>query len=483
MPSRPGADAASDGALALPGAVSLGARMSVPRVRVRLGRISGVGALGSLVAAVFALALFTASGPSLMVARSLRVFPAWEAGPLHGLFGAVPPRFGVLIAAVSLLIVGMTAAYGVVLASVRSISLRSLALVVLLLHVILLLAPPMLSSDLFNYLGYARLGGLHGLNPYQHVIAQELHDPVYTFTTWRHLHSPYGPLFTAGTYVLGRLPLPVAYWALKAVTVAASLGLLALVWWCARRLGRDPRLAIAFVALNPIYLVYAVGGFHNDFFMLLPALGAIALLLSGRERAAGAMLMLGVAVKLNAIVLLPFMLVAVRPAVRRWRVVIGAAVAAVLLVGLSLALFGPTLPNLQDQTSLVTGFSIPNLFGLLIGAGGATHLVLRLFAVLFAATVAWLLLRQGDWLSRAGWAMLAVVATVGWLMPWYVIWAAPLAALARSPRLRRATLAFTVFLVITAVPDTSHILHQHGISPLDGSAGRASRALEQTLAQ
>src|SRR5581483_6234261 len=154
-------------------------------------------ALGSLVAAVFVLVLLTASGPSLMVARSLRAFPGWEAGPLHGLFGAVPPRFGVLIALVSLLIVAMLAAYAVALASIRSLSLRTLVMVVVALHLILLMTPPMLSSDLFNYLGYARLGGLHGLNPYQNVIAQELHDPVYTFTTWRHLHSPYGPLFTA----------------------------------------------------------------------------------------------------------------------------------------------------------------------------------------------------------------------------------------------------------------------------------------------
>jgi hypothetical protein len=297
------------------------------------------------------------------------------------------------------------------------------------------------------------------------------------------LQSPYGPLFTAGSYALGHLPLPVGYWLLKLVTVAGSLGLLALVWWCARRLGRDARLAVAFVALNPIYLIYAVGGFHNDFFMLLPALGAIALLLTGRDRAAGAMLMLAVAVKFNAIILLPFMLVAVRPAARRWRLLAGAALAAVVLVGLSLAVFGPNLPNLRDQTSLITGFSIPNLVGLAIGVGGATPTLLRVFAVLLVATVIWLLFRQGDWLSRASWAMLALVASVGWLMPWYVIWAAPLAALAASRRVRTVTLALTVFLVITAVPDTSHLLHQHGISPLDGPAGRASRALEQTLAR
>ncbi len=63
------------------------------------------------------------------------------------------------------------------------------------------------------------------------------------------------------------------------------------------------------VGLNPIYLVYAVGGFHNDFFMLVPAIGAVALLLSRRDRAAGAVLMLAVAVKFTAILLLPFLLV------------------------------------------------------------------------------------------------------------------------------------------------------------------------------
>ncbi|HEV3294067.1 MAG TPA: hypothetical protein VG123_34225, partial [Streptosporangiaceae bacterium] len=104
MASRPRADG-PNGALVLPGTVSLAARLSLPRVRVRLGRTAAALALGSLVAAVFALVLVTASGPSLMVARSLRAFPGWESGPLHGWFGAVPPRFGVLIAAVSLVIV------------------------------------------------------------------------------------------------------------------------------------------------------------------------------------------------------------------------------------------------------------------------------------------------------------------------------------------------------------------------------------------
>ena len=36
-------------------------------------------------------------------------------------------------------------------------------------------------------------------------------------------------------------------------------------------------MVLVLVALNPIYMMYAVGGFHNDFFMLVPSMAAIAL--------------------------------------------------------------------------------------------------------------------------------------------------------------------------------------------------------------
>src|SRR5206468_11630051 len=119
--------------------------------------------------------------------------------------------------------------------------------------------------------------------------------------------SPYGPLFTVISYPLALMSLASAYWTLKIGTVLASLAFIALVWKCARLLGRDPRFAVLFVAANPIYLMYAVAGFHNDFFMLIPSTAAIALLLARRERAAGAALMVAVAVKFTAGLLLPFL--------------------------------------------------------------------------------------------------------------------------------------------------------------------------------
>ena len=80
--------------------------------------------------------------------------------------------------------------------------------------------------------------------------------------------------------------------------------------------------------------------------------------------------------------------------------------------------------------------------------------------------------RRGDWVSRAGWATLALIASLAWLMPWYLIWLAPLAALGASPALRRAMLALTAFLVLTFMPATGIYLSNHGTRPA-GHLGRA----------
>jgi Glycosyltransferase family 87 len=383
--------------------------------------------------------------------------------------------------ALSALILGMLASYLVALAALRTLSMRMIAACIVGVHVLLLLAPPFQLTDMFNYLGYARLGGLHGLNPYTHVIGQEMHDPVYHYATWANLHSPYGPLFTALTYPLARLPLPVAYWIVKLAAVMLSLAFVAIVCECVRRLGRDPRYAAVFVALNPIYLVYAVGGFHNDFFMLVPATGAIALLLARRDRSAGAVLMLAVAVKFTAILLLPFLLVGARTGRRRRKLIVGAALAVIPLAIMSLALFGFSLPNLSQQNSLLTPFSFTNLFGYFLGFGGGTSAILKLASVALVVVVALLLRRPGDWLSHAGWATVALIASLAWVMPWYVIWVLPLAALGTSVWLRRVALVMTVFLVLVFVPSSGKFWSLIHFDPLSGSAGQASQKLQSQL--
>ena len=94
---------------------------------------------------------------------------------------------------------------------------------------------------MFGYLGYARLGALHGLDPYSHVPAEAPGDAVFPFVGWPFKHSPYGPLFTLGSYALAPLGLAGGLWALKALAAAASLGAIALVGYAAHALGRLAR--------------------------------------------------------------------------------------------------------------------------------------------------------------------------------------------------------------------------------------------------
>jgi alpha-1,6-mannosyltransferase len=472
--------ARADATVALP-------ELKLPRVRIPslprviYGRTAGRVALATLTIGTLALVVFDTAGASVLVPRSDAVFPPWEAGPLHGLFGTLGARASAVNWSVSVLLIVMLLAYGVALAAVRTLSMRTIVACVVALHVILLLAPPFQLTDLFNYIGYARLGALHGLNPYTHVIGQEMHDPVYHLSNWSNLHSPYGELFTAISYPLAWLPVSVAFWTAKVVTVLMSLGFVALVWYCARRLGRDPRLAVAIVALNPVYFIYAVGGFHNDFFMLVPSTAAIALLLARRDRAAGAALMLAVGVKFTAVLLLPFLLVAAGSARRRREILLGTVLTALPLVVLSVVLFGFSLPNLSQQGSLLTPFSVPDLFGYLIGAGGATAFILHLADVAFIVTIVLLIRRRGDWLTNAGWAMVALLASLSWLMPWYVIWLLPLVALAPSARLRRAAGVLTVFVVLTFFPVASTVFGWINVVPTRGAAWQASQRLQTKL--
>jgi hypothetical protein len=455
----------------------------LPRVTLTLGPVAGRIAIGALVAGTFAIVADAAAGPSILVPHTAQYFPGWQAGPLHLILRwsiRNPRTVGYGFSAVLL---AMILAYLAALAAVRSLSMRLIAIAVVVLHVVLLLSPPMQLSDLFNYLGYARLGALHHLNPYRHVINQEMFDPVFGYSSWHNLRSPYGPLFTAITYPLAFVSLPVAYWALKIVTVGLSLGFVALVWQCARQLGRDPRLPVAFVAFNPIFLVYEVGAFHNDFFMLVPMLGAISLVLARRDRTAGAVLMLAVAVKFTAVVLLPFLLVAAGSRDRRVRVLTGAVAGAAVMAALSISLFGLSIPNLSQQSTLLTGTSFPNIIGLVLHLGGGTPLLLKVLLVGAVLVVAHQYLRNRDWVSGAGWATLALIASLSWLMPWYVVWLLPLAALVSGPRLRRVSIALTVYLVLSFMNWTSYYMTDHGINLLRSRAGGASSSLQNKLEQ
>jgi glycosyl transferase family 87 len=420
--------------------------IALPRsLAPRLGDL----ALAGLVACGLAICVRAAAAPSGLIPASWHGLPGWMAGPLPGV-GA-----GLTGGAFSVLFLAMCGCYLAILFVRPDAQLTVAAIVVA--HVLFLLAPPLLSSDVFGYIDWARLGTLHGLDPYAHGSLAAPHDPAFAYFRWRtEMPSPYGPAFTLASYLTAPLGVAGAFWALKAACAAASLGCVALVASCARRLGRDPVRAAAFVGLNPILLVWAVGGAHNDLLPTLTVAGAVWLAIGGRERGAGALLVLGAALKASAGVVVPYALIGAR---ERRRAFAGALLAAFALLVAALAAFGPDLTGFlhanRDQQQMVARTSVPNQLGVVLGSGGITPAIRALAFAMLGATVGWTLWRAwhgADWIACAGWATLALITCSAWLMPWYVVWLLPLAALGRSRRLAPATLALCAYIVAVRTP-------------------------------
>src|SRR5947209_3226493 len=84
--------------------------------------------------------------------------------------------------------------YAAALLSARRLPLRALVAAVLAAQLIFALGPPLISQDVFGYLGFARMGALHALDPYTRLPAEAPSDSVFPFIGWPYKHSPYGPL-------------------------------------------------------------------------------------------------------------------------------------------------------------------------------------------------------------------------------------------------------------------------------------------------
>jgi len=316
-------------------------------------------------------------------------------------------------------------------------------------------APVLLSHDVYSYVDYARLGVVHGLDPYVHPPLAAPSDPAFAAVDWTEATSAYGPLFTLLTYPLAWLPVDVAVAALKGIAALSVLGLAAVVARLAAWRGIDPLRAAAFVALNPLVLVHVVGGAHNDGLTMLLAMLGVAALLSARELSAGAALVAAGAIKASALFIAPFALLGARRPLGRF--LLGGTL-AVAVVGVAayvgfgwdwLNAFGLAGEN-QGRTSYM---SIPVTAARLTGLDpDAVRVVaLVLFFTLAFKLLAWTW-RGGDWVRAAAWTAAGLLLATTWLLPWYLIWLLPLAAISRDRPLRLLTLGLTAYQLGARIP-------------------------------
>ena len=117
----------------------------------------------------------------------------------------------------------MCAGYGLLLVTATSLSGRVIGAGIVLAHVILLLGPPLLSQDVFGYLASRAWAPCTALTLTPRSPPKRPRMPSTPFIGWPFLHSPYGPLFTLGSYAAAPLGAAGGLWALKAVMTLASL--------------------------------------------------------------------------------------------------------------------------------------------------------------------------------------------------------------------------------------------------------------------
>jgi Glycosyltransferase family 87 len=361
-------------------------------------------------------------------------------------------------------------AYLAVLATAARLGRRVVWAMIVLAVTAFAVAPVLLSHDVYSYLDYARLGVVHGLDPYVHPPLAAPTDPAYADVTWTETTSAYGPLFTLLTYPLAWLPVGLAVAVLKAAAALSVLALALVASRLAARRGVEPLRAAAFVALNPLVLVHAVGGAHNDGLAMLLAMLAVAAVLSAREISAGAALAAAIATKASAAFLAPFALLAAtnrgsmglkRPDGGRFRpigrLLLGGALGAGVIVGGACLAFGwdwlQALGLAGENQGRTSYMSIPITVARLTGLDpeAVRLLALVLFLTLFFQLLLWTW-RGFDWVRAAAWTAAGLLLASSWLLPWYLIWLLPLAAISRDRPLQLLALALTAYQLGARIP-------------------------------
>jgi hypothetical protein len=393
----------------------------------------------------------SATRSELLLPSTLRPLPTWLAGPLDG----VGANLGLVALIVAFLV--LFASYAVAVRTAHRLSPRVLLGAILALHAMVLFGPPLFSSDVFSYTAYARIGSVYGANPYLHGPSAFPLEALHPLIGGQWVGTPtvYGPLFTALSYLLVPFGIAADVLAYKAVAAISSLVLITLVWRAARLRGIDPKMAAALVGLNPVIVLFGVGGGHNDLLMLAIMVAGLYVLLQRGELRGGALMVAATAVKLTAGLLLPFAFAAEHGTERsggaRRRLLLGATLAAVAIVGFAYTFFGSgplqmvaTLQGIQGEGGphSVVGFAATA-----VGLRGLVGPATSALSVVFVLVLGWLLRRvwtgRLDWIAGAGWATVCLLLTTGFLVPWYVAWLIPLAALSGDRRLLGAAIALT----------------------------------------
>lgn len=327
----------------------------------------------------------------------------------------------------------------------------------------LVFSPPLGSRDVYAYACQGWLW-LNGFDPYTMGVA----DAGCPWTAavpslWWHTPAPYGPfaialegLAAATGSLLGSMVV------LRALAIAGAV----IVAWALPKIAERPD-ALLLGVVTPLVAVHGISGAHND---MLVAAGIVAALATAKTRkpaVAGVAIGLAIAVKVTAIVALPFLLIILG---RRWWATLLASVATFAAVTLATGLGLGWVGALRHTGELVQWSSVPTAVGMAVGyvTGPQAVPIARAVGLVVLAGIGLALLRWA-WRDRdraieaCAW-MLAATALLGPVFyPWYAL--APLAVLAAVGVHRKMIFTATLICAFLTLPNG------HGIPALTKAPG------------
>ncbi|MGC0271225.1 polyprenol phosphomannose-dependent alpha 1,6 mannosyltransferase MptB [Glutamicibacter soli] len=328
---------------------------------------------------------------------------------------------------------------------------------------------PILSQDVYSYLGQGRL--MHsGLSPYENWVSQL---PGWfaqgADSLWAESSSPYGPLFLMyarlAYFVSGGVP-EYGVVMMRLVAVAGVALCIYAIPRLALKLGGDPSWTLWVSVVNPLFLMNMVGGVHNDGLMLGGVLLAF-LLVYRKRRVLGTIAMaLSIAIKPVMLLALPFLGLSMlkpearlRSKVRVWLWITVLTTAILAALGAATGLWFGWISGMASSGDAAFPYAPVGLLGLLVGwigslFGGSIStvagVVYAIFKVVSMAVIAWLALRKpsGNPLLYSGYALAASVLLAPIIQPWYLLWLIPFFALGKKFSVGQERLLYVLCLVL-----------------------------------
>jgi hypothetical protein len=310
----------------------------------------------------------------------------------------------------------------------------------ILLHLIVLFAPPPQSQDFYSYLFYGRMQAAHGANPYIDLPNTFWADAWFPWTRWHNQTSVYGPvwmLIVWGVVKTAGSSMTLAFVELKLVIMAIDLAVMLLLVFPGRRHPEGNAGAgwgLLLFAWNPLVLITVPLGGAADVCLAAAFIGAVIARRRGLNGLATFLLTLAAMVKVYAVVALLLHLVLVlreRGWARAWR-------HAASAVGVGAVAFAPYWAGLRTFTGLWGAVKLvsPSLTGTVQRVLGTSihhfiphHLAWVLASIIvrivawgvFAGIALWAV-RSVEDESSFWWATLVVLAAYLYLTPWFMYW-------------------------------------------------------------